>query len=201
MRTWTVIAGVLAFGLAAAARADEPPEGEAPPPAVVAPPPVVVQPPAPVVTAPPPIVVNTSPARQTEVVYAPRVGLVVGGLSLSAAAYLTSVIYNGVENETCGQGNGHFGDALGCRTNTWPLYVPFAGPFIQLGYMDGAHQGAGKALLVVDGVVQVGGLAMAITGFALSAVPSKVSYTMDTKLHVSPFAGATSAGLSAFKRF
>jgi hypothetical protein len=45
-----------------------------------------------------------------------------------------------------------------------PLFIPLVGPFIAMGTMDA--EGPGRAALFLDGVVQVGGMAMLIAGVA-----------------------------------
>jgi glutamate mutase epsilon subunit len=45
-----------------------------------------------------------------------------------------------------------------------PLFVPVVGPFIAIGTLEA--EGLGTALLMLDGIGQVGGLAMLIAGVA-----------------------------------
>lgn len=48
------------------------------------------------------------------------------------------------------------------NATVWPLYLPLVGPFLQMRYVEGGA----KALLAVNGALQVGGLALMIAGAA-----------------------------------
>jgi hypothetical protein len=51
------------------------------------------------------------------------------------------------------------------RSELAPLYAPIVGPFITIGTAQST--GAGTAILLLDGIGQSAGLALAITGLAL----------------------------------
>ena len=82
--------------------------------------------------------------------------------------------------------------------NATALYVPVAGPFLQMTRTTGA---TGNVLNVVDGVVQSAGLAMLITGLAS---PERVLVRNDSKgiraLPV-PFLTSHSAGVGLVASF
>jgi hypothetical protein len=79
-----------------------------------------------------------------------RRGLVIGGSITFGVLYLFSIIAADASNR-----NGHHDDDLKA------LYVPAIGPFIAA-----ANSDTNKSVLVLDGVGQVAGLAMFISGFA-----------------------------------
>jgi len=87
----------------------------------------------------------------------PRRGLVVGGISMLASAWGLSLII-GLSVDTLAAA---FGDN---KSVAWPLYIPVVGPFVGIGVFD--SKAAGTFVLAVDGLVQAGGLAMIIAGFA-----------------------------------
>ncbi len=79
----------------------------------------------------------------------PRRGLIVGGSLVFGIPYLTSLLVGVIAIDLGG-------------ANLWPMLLPVVGPFIQLAIPPDTF----NALLVLDGVLQVGGVAMFIAGFA-----------------------------------
>jgi hypothetical protein len=80
-----------------------------------------------------------------------RTGLVVGGAVLFGTTYLISALTGAAGSDLSN---------CGCYG---ALFVPGVGPFIELGQSTTA---TGSLLLVLDGVSQLGGIAMFIAGFA-----------------------------------
>jgi hypothetical protein len=85
-----------------------------------------------------------------------RKGLVIGGAVTFGTVYLINVLAAAIATDTCSVG------ALGCSTLS-ALYIPVAGPFVQLG---NSHSATGSFGLVFDGLLQAGGAAMLIAGIA-----------------------------------
>ena len=78
-----------------------------------------------------------------------RKGLVIGGAVTFGVIYLTNVLVAAVAHDV--------GSSLA------PLYVPIVGPFIQIGNTSTA---TGNVFLVLDGLLQAGGVAMLVAGIA-----------------------------------
>jgi hypothetical protein len=78
-----------------------------------------------------------------------RVGLIVGGAVTFGTMYLLTALVAGLVDD----GGGSAG----------ACYVPGIGPFIQMGQADTATDGF---LLALDGIVQLGGIAMLVAGIA-----------------------------------
>lgn len=127
--------------------------------------------------------------------YQPRYGLLASGLTLFGVSYLTTVIAAAAVGNRC-ISNQDF--SLGCKTADWPIYIPVAGPFIQMGYLTGPGTGAGRALLAVDGVLQTGGIIMAIAG---AASGRRVPVYISKNVQLTPWAGQAGAGLFAVGSF
>ncbi len=88
----------------------------------------------------------------------PRYGLIGAGAGILGGTWLVSMgtaIY--LDSEPDGSNDPNFDD------NYWPLFIPVAGPFVAIGTADSS--GTGAAILALDGVVQMGSLAMIIAGF------------------------------------
>lgn len=81
-------------------------------------------------------------------------GLVIGGAVTFSSAYLLSVL-----GAVSGATDGPKGPK-----RYLPLLVPVGGPFITIGTAD--SKGAGTALLTLDGLAQVGGVALFIIGLS-----------------------------------
>lgn len=86
-----------------------------------------------------------------------RKGLVVGGAVTFGAVYLINVLIAAVSHDACNISGSTCSGALTA------LYIPIAGPFVQLG---SSHSATGSFGLVVDGLLQAGGAAMMIAGIA-----------------------------------
>jgi hypothetical protein len=84
----------------------------------------------------------------------PHRALVIAGSVIFGSTYLTSVLTAGAVLA----GGVDSGKPLA------PLFAPGIGPFIAIGTVGG---GAGVPLLVLDGLAQLGGLAMLISGVAI----------------------------------
>jgi hypothetical protein len=138
------------------------------------------------------VVVGTQPVGYE---YKPRYGLIASGLTLFGVSYLTTVIAAAAVGNRC-VSNQDF--ALGCKTADWPIYIPVAGPFIQMGYLTGPGTGAGRALLAIDGVLQTSGVILAIVG---AASGKRQPVYVSKNVQISPWAGQTGAGLFAVGRF
>jgi len=163
-----------------------------------------------IVTPPPEPAPNTTivespsaPQSSTSVTYQPRTGLIIGGLVTFGLSYSASVVAGAVQHDTCATKYGTDTSSYICRTQTWPLYVPLAGPFIQMGYVEGRGQTTIRALLAIDGVVQAGGLVMALVGIGASSQPAAVTEHSASiqKFYVSPFALADAKGIGAGGQF
>jgi hypothetical protein len=91
-----------------------------------------------------------------------RRGLVIGGAVTLGTTWLITAISGGILMA--------FVDAVGEDSSPFaPLLVPAVGPFIAIPTLQPSPAGIG--FLVIDGVIQSGGLAMLIVGIA---VPKKV---------------------------
>jgi hypothetical protein len=159
---------------------------------------VVVNPPA----APQAQVVVNSPAPvEAQVATSGRAGnregLIWSGLTMFAVSYSVAVISGAAVNNTCTSNNCDY--SLGGRN--W-LFAPLVGPFIAMGDIQGtsAGQATARALLALDGLVQVGGAAMLVIGLVLNST-SQAPAVAARRIHLMPFATATSTGLAAFGHF
>lgn len=88
-----------------------------------------------------------------------RKGLVIGGAITFGTIYLTNVLTAAVASDTCNS----LGGCSGSGSNLSALYVPVIGPFIQMG---STHSATGNFFLVMDGLLQAGGVAMFVAGLA-----------------------------------
>lgn len=124
-----------------------------------------------------------------------RLGLVVGGATLFGVMYLFSALAAGVcssaqEGTTtsiCG----------GSTTKEDPLLLPAIGPFIQMA--EGGNA-VGDVFLAIDGLAQLGGIAMLIYGLAVPKpvlVRNDLGKASPPRLEISPMVGAGRAGLLA----
>ncbi|MEQ9321543.1 MAG: hypothetical protein RIF41_20425 [Polyangiaceae bacterium] len=87
-----------------------------------------------------------------------RWGLVVGGAATFGFAYLTGVVMAVLDVRLTEQ---DVEDEVSSGRND-PLYAPLIGPFVALGTED--RTGGESALLVVAGMIQSGGVALAMAG-------------------------------------
>ncbi len=136
-----------------------------------------------------------------------RSGLVIAGAVTFGVGWLaaaTAAVSQVGEGGSC-RGWGHrddedygiqdYEDPLGCTRGTdaedfAPLYIPIAGPFIAMGTLEHAD-GAVRAALLLDGVVQVGGAAMFVAGL----VAKKTLLVRTPEASVSLVAGPGTLGL------
>lgn len=149
---------------------------------------------------PPPTYAAPMPPQRVPIRYElrPRYGLIAGGASMLGAMYLITAIAGlaTVAASDIAREVGCDGGA-GCPTAAWPLFVPVAGPFIQMGYLSGAGANTARVLLAFDGMVQLGGLAMIIAGsLARKKVPVYAQ-----RFQLLPMASAGGGGLLAQARF
>lgn len=166
-------------------------------PAPAYPPPAPVYQPQPVYPAyPQPVVVV--PGRQRSLVRydtRPRTGLIIGGSVLLGVTWLSSVLAAGIVgaiNDACTIDNGS-----SCLTSAWPLYLPVVGPFIQLGYVQGQGLATARTFLVIDGLLQAGGLAMILAG----ALTRRQVPVYAGRVQFAPSLLGGGAGLAAMGRF
>ena len=165
---------------------------------------VVVTPPA---QPPPPqnttvVTPPAAPTASTTVTYEPRTGLIIGGLTTFGVAYAVSAVASAAKHDTC-QDNPQDVSPSICRTKTYPLYIPLAGPFIQLNYLQGNSTETVRALLVIDGVAQIAGVAMFLVGISTSGEPAHVTESRSAweRMHFIPLASNDRAGMSAVGTF
>jgi len=141
-----------------------------------------------------PVVVNASNRDEG----APRAypGVRWGGVALWGVAYSAAAITAAVADDVC--------DASSrmCISGRGVLWVPVVGPFIAIEGVKGTGSTTLKTLLAIDGAFQVGGVAMAVTGFVLSASSAaQHRQAKEPKLLVAPYVSQTSAGLGAVGHF
>jgi hypothetical protein len=130
-----------------------------------------------------------------------RVGLIVGGAVTFGLAYSVSVVaaFVGTAGNCGGDGTCTPGEV---RYSYGAMYVPAIGPFIELGSV-GAAAG-GKAFLVGDGLVQVGGLTLLALGIALPRtvlVRAASDSSAAARLSLMPLLGQGRSGISLVGAF
>ncbi|KYF98911.1 hypothetical protein BE17_11165 [Sorangium cellulosum] len=112
-----------------------------------------------------------------------RRGLVIAGAVTFGVTYILSAMV-GLVAEAGDRASGGSGAAY------MPLYIPLAGPFVTIGTAEA--KGGGVFMLMVDGLAQVGGVAMFIGGLA---APEKKLVRNDVSLSVKPIVTADTLGL------
>ena len=149
-RRWVMVLVLATVGVAAA----QSPEATPPPP-----PPPQPLPAAPAdypLAASGPRTLEWEPGEPVPQGYRPvsqiRTGLVVGGAVTFGSVWLLNALVASVGIDI-NQGQ------------AWPLYIPILGPFIAMGTFQRV-QAVDAFFLVLDGIVQAGGLAMLIAGIA-----------------------------------
>jgi hypothetical protein len=104
-----------------------------------------------------------------------RKGLVIAGSVVFGSTYLISII-------TAAQ----VADVAGTTEDVWPLFVPVVGPFIAMGtthaWSDGEGSNGLGAILLLDGIAQVGGAAMFIGGVASHTTVLKRTASSDVQV-------------------
>lgn len=125
-----------------------------------------------------------------------RSGILGSGATLFLLSYGLSVVSAASFSTDCDPNSAQ----LGCTTQRWPLFIPVAGPFIQMGSLNGTNSGTARALLAMDGVLQAGGAAMALVGLL---VPRRVAVptVFAGRVRFSPLSGAAGSGLLALGTF
>jgi hypothetical protein len=118
-----------------------------------------------------------------------RRGLVVGGAVLFGTTYLLSAIVAAAVTDC------HCGGTAGA------LFIPGAGPFVELGQSNSA---TGSLFLVLDGVSQLGGIAMFVAGLAAPRtvlVRNDLGSTSAFHLALSPIVGPGRSGMGVVGTF
>jgi hypothetical protein len=118
-----------------------------------------------------------------------RRGLVVGGAVLFGTMYLLTALVAAVESDNT---------SCGCHAG---LFIPGAGPFVELGQSTGATT---SFFLVVDGMSQLGGLAMFIAGLAVPKtvlIRNDLGSTSGFHLALSPIVGPGRSGMGVVGTF
>ena len=113
-----------------------------------------------------------------------RKGLIGGGAGLLGGLWFASLLTGAVGDTATLQGDGGWA----------ALYIPVAGPFVAIATLHA--DSAGAALLVVDGIGQVGGAAMIILGAALPQKQLVRDDVSGIKITVSPVITARGVGLT-----
>jgi len=93
-----------------------------------------------------------------------RVGMIIGGAVITGVMWgftaLGAAVYHAGDTAV-----DNVGQSIGAKsnvTNVTALYIPVAGPFVQVAITGGSS--FEKGLLLVDGVIQLGGAAMLLYG-------------------------------------
>jgi hypothetical protein len=115
-----------------------------------------------------------------------RLGLVIGGAVTFGTLYLFTALGASISNDA--------------GTPASALYIPGVGPFIQLAQCNSPCSATGNFFLAVDGVAQLGGIAMFIAGLA---APKTVLVRTDAKLdlHFVPVMARDQNGMALVGRF
>jgi hypothetical protein len=94
----------------------------------------------------------------------PHAGLLAGGATLSSIGWVTSAVFGGILAQV-EEDRGLDGD--GVEAEDWfPMFIPVVGPFITIQSVDADPLGA--VPLLIDGIVQLGGFAMLLSGSLVS---------------------------------
>jgi len=113
----------------------------------------------------------------------PREGLIIAGATVFGVVYLLNIATGAIADAG--------GDSYGA------LYVPGIGPFIQLAKTSG---GAGGPVLVIDGILQLGGIAMFAAAFAAPKTESVLN-KVGRDIHIAPVLGRDDTGLTVVGSF
>ena len=144
----------------------------------------------------PPAAQGYSPAPQGTLRYVNRrqTGLIVGGAVTLGGAWLVSV---GIATLAASQTTG-YSTSLDF-SETWPLLLPIVGPWIQMKFTgSGPYTDITNTFLVLDGVVQAGGLAMLIAGVATH---QRVAIYAKNGIQLTPLLLSGSSGMLVSGRF
>lgn len=113
-----------------------------------------------------------------------RKGLVIGGAVMFGTMYLLTALGAAIASDA--------------GSNATALWVPAVGPFIQMGQSSSA---TGAFLLALDGVVQVGGLAMFTIGLAAPRTEVVRNDVGSLTIKVSPIVAGDSRGMGLVGTF
>jgi hypothetical protein len=113
-----------------------------------------------------------------------RKGLVIGGAVMFGTMYLLTALGAAIASDA--------------GSNSTALWVPAVGPFIQMGQSSSA---TGAFLLALDGVVQVGGLAMFTIGLAAPRTEVVRNDVGSLTIKVSPIVAGDSRGMGLVGTF
>lgn len=118
-----------------------------------------------------------------------RKGLIIGGAVTFGVVYLSNVLAAVIHSDAC--------KSLSCTGGSWnALYAPIVGPFIQMGYTSSA---TGNFFLVLDGLVQAGGVAMLIAGIAApKTVLVRNDLALSKKFEIKPMPMSFGSGGAGF---
>jgi hypothetical protein len=139
------------------------------------------------VAPPPPVAASAAPSSLPPP--RPRTPLVWAGASLFALSYVASA-YSAT---TAYQAND------GTTTSRTVMWVPLVGPFILLG---STHAAGNDALLVLDGLAQIGGLTLFVYGLTSTAsVAAPREATRSATISLAPLVDRRTAGASVTATF
>jgi len=114
-----------------------------------------------------------------------RLGLVIGGAVMFGVLYSFTALGASISNDA--------------GTPASALYVPGIGPFIQMAQCSAPCSATGNFFLAVDGVAQIGGVAMFIAG--LAAPKTVLVRTGSLDLHLAPVVARDRTGMAVVGRF
>lgn len=129
------------------------------------------------------------------------VGLLGGGIGMLAGGYLGSVLTTAISGLIGAFSVGSSGYSSSDLNNYFIFgYIPIIGPWVQLGFVPPNTDGGLYAWLVVEGLLQAGGLTMLIFGAIGDEV---VDYRpiAGVEVHLRPMLSASTQGLSATVTF
>jgi hypothetical protein len=136
-------------------------------------------------------------APEPEVETRPRLGLVISG----AIVFGVSYVFHAALVSPFGGWSIDYGDNPQWSDFRWMGAIPVAGPWLQLAAKPTAPTDDGwTTYLVVDGLLQAGGLTMLILGLVLRQEVGGYAEA-DPSIMIAPMVGQNASGLTAFGRF
>jgi hypothetical protein len=130
----------------------------------------------------------------------PRAGLIVGGATMAGVLHVVSMIsavaLDAEADETLVDEQGGVRSDPEFDNRYTPLFIPLVGPFITVKTAE-AH-GTGMALLVMNGVAQVTGLSLVISGLA---APKKVLVREEPSFAIAPLVTEGGGGVALEGKF
>ena len=121
-----------------------------------------------------------------------RKGLILGGAITVSVSYVVTAwwgsVLNGVERD--------FGTPGKTTDFSW-LYIPVAGPFLQLGHMNNSDSDLARRCFVIEGITQAVGAALLLYGLG----SSQTILMRNDQLSIAPMAGAGTSGVTVAGRF